>query len=317
MKKWFGILDEGAREDLLFHSREMAQSLACIELNMFKGKKFIQLLHDVVRDAEGVTDEGEEDRMMQMNAITGAQQNILLVSTLYLSNDLSQIKERLTRTLGSHLREWQGTSNKTLRGVDDSLGWLQKQTHGGQFLQMCAKILGELECWKTLRYIGFEEGQDVLGMLPEDVYGIINYEQEIADYVGTFGLALLSETIPRFVWMLEGWGCRSANFILEDPVAARAELDLFREDCDIFHRLENHPDKEIPTVGILIQRSTWQLVHIQQMEYGFEDNNWDLTVPASKFIENKHKKILQEQAAEDAFNVCRTVEALGWNKGPP
>ena len=65
MKKWFGILDEGAREDLLFHSREMAQSSACIELNMFKGKKFIQLLHDVVRDAEGVRDEGEEARMMQ------------------------------------------------------------------------------------------------------------------------------------------------------------------------------------------------------------------------------------------------------------
>ena len=142
MKKWFGILDEGAREDLLFHSREMVQSLACIELNMFKGKKFIQLLHDVVRDAEGVRDEGEEDRMIssekQMNAITGAQQNILLVSTLYLSNDLSQIKERLTRTLGSHLREWQGTSNKTLRGVDDSLGWLQKQAHGGNSCK-CAR----------------------------------------------------------------------------------------------------------------------------------------------------------------------------------
>lgn len=262
LNRWFQVLAEARSDDGNWSSRCMAQTIACIECDLLHGARFDALLRELHAKAGGlITDDSGrsmmKDTTSEQRSLSSAVSNLLVVSTMTLSDPDNQRKTRLLFKLAEPLETWQKFSNKRLRCVQESCAWKQEQQ--ASILQMLSDIVGMLQDSAVLEFLGFTRPSST----KEIQAGLRVTDDDFAQFMGDLAFGVVKEMLVREVWLLRGWPARTCLMLANRPEATE-EVNLFRKDWLAFEALQQRVADGEP-YRLLQERSLFNLVAVQQL----------------------------------------------------
>lgn len=210
LNRFMGMLREGRREDVRWHSRLFYSLVTCMQEGLFQGGAFDSYMKIVktVKPAPGQDGTGATAvETTEESVMRRAANNALVVSTLMLADPTNQAKQRAILTVLLPTEEWHSSQNRELRSTSASLAFTMKQVKGG-FWDHLFPSVEQLVSPDKLRYTGFSIGAHSWSVAAEFEDHMEN-DDELATHLGDLVLATLGCRLRRCLWLLRGWDSRS------------------------------------------------------------------------------------------------------------
>lgn len=141
LNRFMSLIREGAQEMSWWHTRKHNQTIVCVQEGLLSDGKIGTYISQKQKLKEVASASGTNDRVdsapmidasAEEKAIRAAAQNLLVLSTLLLDDDMHCRLLKLIVHTYSPWDAWHSTQNKTLRSAGSSAPWLLGQL-GGDF----------------------------------------------------------------------------------------------------------------------------------------------------------------------------------------
>lgn len=214
--------------------------------------------------AEGSTDSAKvnlEDRTLRNSC-----QNSIALSVLLLVDPSNRRLCSAVTAVMLPLLEWHTAQSKQLRSAASAEAWSYTEIVGGNFMKHIASIIRQLMDEKMLVDAGFIPNLSVAAVGPVEDIGL---DDELAELVGNFAMALATARLKRCLLMCEAWPNKMIN-VLGTPNLASTTVAAFKEDYEVFKSFENYPNKDAK-MNLAMQRSVFGKLSVQQYVEAMND----------------------------------------------
>jgi hypothetical protein len=178
--------------------------------------------------------------------------------------------------------------------VENSETWLTGQLTGDYLEHVCA-ILQKLVSEKALIACDFQVPAESY-VDPELDQNII-VDDEFADLLGQFCLALSSARLRRGMWMF-GWPTRMVSCLKSDEIAKKT-ISLFKEDLQIWEAFLTFGGELIDAECVLKQRHVFNLTVNLQYASALGESDFEYTPDIADLCRRRCRGIISTQGVED------------------
>jgi hypothetical protein len=153
--------------------------------------------------------------------------------------------------------QWHSEQNRVLRDTASSEVWLVKQLQA-DFYKHVNEILACHGKVDLLDEVGLISLKNAAAITNDDML----HDQEIANVLGEFALALATRRVVRCLWFLRAWPCRMVGLLGNEAFATRTMTE-FRLDLEAYRAMCALPDQTKP-IKRVIGRSCFANAAVRQ-----------------------------------------------------
>ena len=248
-------------------------------------------------DGDALTTTDPRITTEEEKALRAASCNAYAITTMMHAEGANLMRWKIVQSAWKFNRLWQGTSNKRLRHVKESMPWIQEQIRGG-FYKVMKDIFSTIGSEGVLADIGFSLPREG-ARLPDD--GQVNIENSMARLHAEYNCLLVGNRLYREAWMVWGWPARSVLMVHDD--IGQDIMEELQEYYGLFLTLKRYVAEHPNTPWKAhLQRHLFQEVRCQQLIRIAQVCGWTVNDEVKAWLKKRWSRILQSQLAEDGFN---------------
>lgn len=299
LARFFAVIYKNRSESTQWNLRALCLTYICLQLGYLSNKRGADLV--TTKDkAEGAS-AAEETRtsvkagQAEIGRLRRATANNMHIAALVFADRSYQFKERLIRVVVDSWTCWHSEQNSFLRNLENTVLWEIKQLKGGMMepgrvtFQVLADHAQLLHCGMQVAFTCLPSADDQLHDL--------EWNDDQADTMGSFALALTGARITRLMSFSRGWPRRSV--LILDEELAEVTLAACRRDYETFMELK---DLRQGWADKLVRRSPFNTRPCQQFVFAAQSEGWRPTERLKKLVKEKSTRIVVSQLIEDGFN---------------
>ena len=296
-----------------WHSYYWVVMVLCIELDFLQGSSFtkkIALKQNLVANAVGP--EGEETTSSVVPSVDGkilrsCCQNAAVISMVLLEDDSNRRLMSVIYHVHSPLDTHQSESNTQCRSVEGNRKFLAEQANGG-LMQLCYDTFDVLTSPAAIEDCGFiPDYSDV----KDDWFMVQEAENEWASLMGSMDVSFAAAKQRRKMYIF-GYPHFLVVIPFLDVIAGLGVLSDFRTSHTAWLWLKTKAKE--PGVDILLKRSQFEILAVQQMVHVCELEKWENTTRLQEFLKAHFGGCFATQVVEDLFNVAKNAKQAKGSK---
>ena len=210
MNRFMSVVRELRQLDKDWHTTLYGWQLCSLELDFFKGAKFLDLLSKLNLGELLQTDvdqaAGASLRLPSAaeKAVKVAGCNAIVSGVVFLMEEHNQNIGRVILAICESQDKWHSHQNKTLRSCAESKDWLYEQVAKSQFMISLFDTWAKLEDPVALQYCGFVTTPVIPGEELHENHPMVVQQNQLAAAMGNLAKELVLSRLKKFMWMLMG-----------------------------------------------------------------------------------------------------------------
>lgn len=307
MSRFFGFIDASIPFDAIFHTKLLAVTYLGLQLGIFTKTEFAELTRMKVKTTLAID---EQTSVPQGNAevakLRAACRNTVHLAAVFLSDPLTQPRQRIIVSCTRAIHKWYGHQSKFLRSCEASREWLCNQANAAWFEPLAA-TLRVVEDLSVLAYCGImTKVHASLESLPAH-HPRVALQDELAALLAKLVTQLVQKRFARTLWM-RSWPAKSCLFYHHDMEVRQRTADELRKDFELFQHTSALRGAFWRKMKA---RSLFNTVPVQQLVQMLEAADWKCTDEIAQLACQKYSAIMQSKLIEDSFQRERRKEHLG------
>lgn len=274
----------------------------CLELDMMKGRQFMQRLVLRSGPAEEVGETGSTNPKkltIESRSLKSCCQNSLVVSALVLSDPSNKRLTEMVVASTTPVMTWHTHQNRTLRSVDGSESWLKSQI-AGELAKHFSDIVAQLCDPVMLDQCGFKAPVDLSN---ERAHNFADTEDDFAHYMGMYTMALAANRMKRTLWIGFGWPTRMVLALQGEPHATQVIAE-FQKDMQVWEALSAMP-RHGKILGLMYKRHPFQMTSVRQLAVALKDLGFQCHPDFLALLRKRARGVIATQGCEDAIGTAK------------
>ena len=271
----------------------------CVEMDMLGSRRFAELSRQQQLSHLRGTSRHRDTPVDA--ALRKACANQMVVSLMSYMADDTVPKDKIIVSSATPWEQQFGKTNAELRSVNNSRPYTVRMLNG-EFLLICEQTFGQLSDVGQLEYCEFTlpANADVETLDPVS----LAKENELAEDFRGCTEGIVGARFKRMAKFLLSWSSRCA-FFTEDSEKTQTEINVMRNDHKNYEDILKPQVARVPGIQAVLHRSPWDTMPELQVFEVLRDAGFKISAPVGDFFRQATNVVLQEQIAEDCFNVIK------------